>query len=37
METNTKKFNSDIIRQWANLIGIIAAFFLNVYVNLAPP
>ncbi|MDY7004208.1 MAG: tryptophan-rich sensory protein [Cyanobacteriota bacterium] len=37
METNTKKFNSDMIRQWANLIGIIAAFFLNVYVNLAPP
>ncbi|NEP08208.1 MAG: tryptophan-rich sensory protein [Okeania sp. SIO2G4] len=37
METNTNKFNSNIIRQWANLIGIIAAFFLNVYVNLAPP
>ncbi|NEN88939.1 MAG: tryptophan-rich sensory protein [Okeania sp. SIO3H1] len=37
METNTNKFNSDITRQWANLIGIIAAFFLNVYVNVAPP
>ncbi len=37
METNTGKFNSNIIRQWANLIAILAAFFLNVYVNIAPP
>ncbi len=37
METNTNKLNSDIIRQWANLIGILVAFFLNVYVNIAPP
>ena len=37
METNTGKFNSDIMRQWANLIAILTAFFLNVYVNIAPP
>ncbi|NEQ37232.1 MAG: tryptophan-rich sensory protein [Okeania sp. SIO3I5] len=37
MATNTSKFNSDIIRQWANLIAILAAFFLNIYVNIAPP
>ncbi|MGD1717119.1 tryptophan-rich sensory protein [Dapis sp. BLCC M172] len=37
MQTNTGKFNSDIIRQYAHLIAILAAFFLNIYVNLAPP
>ncbi|MGD1804302.1 tryptophan-rich sensory protein [Dapis sp. BLCC M126] len=37
METNTSKFNSDIIRKWSNLIAILAAFFLNIYVNIAPP
>ncbi|OZH53074.1 hypothetical protein AFK68_20160 [Hydrocoleum sp. CS-953] len=37
METNKGKFNSDIIRQYAHLIAILAAFFLNIYVNLAPP
>jgi len=37
MATNTSKFNSDIIRQYAHLIAILAAFFLNIYVNIAPP
>lgn len=37
MNANTNKFNSEIIRQWANLIAILAAFFINVYVNIAPP
>ncbi len=37
METNTNKSASDMIRQWANLIAILTAFFLNIYVNIAPP
>lgn len=37
MATNTNKFNSDMMRQWANLIAIVAAFILNIYVNIAPP
>ncbi|MGB3510145.1 MAG: tryptophan-rich sensory protein [Microcoleaceae cyanobacterium] len=37
METNTNKSKPDIMRQWANLIAILGAFFLNIYVNIAPP
>ncbi|MEB3341877.1 tryptophan-rich sensory protein [Okeania sp.] len=37
MKTNTDKFDSDIIQRWSHLIAILAAFFMNVYVNIAPP
>ena len=37
METKNNKFNSDMMRQWANLIAILAAFLINVYVNISPP
>jgi hypothetical protein len=37
MKTNTGKFNSDMIRQWSNLIAILATFLMNIYVNISPP
>ena len=37
MANNTGKFNSDMSRQWANLIAILGTFFLNIYVNIYPP
>ncbi len=30
------KFPKDVVRQWANLLAIIAAFFTNVLANIAP-
>lgn len=33
----SQRFDSDLLRQWANLVAILAAFFINVYANVAPP
>ncbi|MFB2924136.1 tryptophan-rich sensory protein [Aerosakkonema funiforme] len=37
MTTYTNRSDSDRIRQWANLIAILAAFGINIYSNLFPP
>ncbi len=36
MQTNSQDSNLSLIRQWANLIAIIAAFGINVLANIAP-
>ncbi|MBD2183450.1 tryptophan-rich sensory protein [Planktothrix sp. FACHB-1355] len=37
MTAYTNRSNSDRMRQWANLIAIVAAFGINIYSNLFPP
>jgi hypothetical protein len=37
MQIMPRRFNLDMLRQWVNLIAILAAFGINVYTNLSPP
>lgn len=37
MKSSAGRFDSDLIRQWVNLIAIIAAFAINIYANINPP
>jgi hypothetical protein len=37
MQTMPRRFNLDMLRQWVNLIAILAAFGINIYTNLSPP
>lgn len=37
MESADQRFKSDSLRQWVNLLAIIAAFVINVYANISPP
>ncbi|BBD54215.1 hypothetical protein NIES204_15040 [Planktothrix agardhii NIES-204] len=36
MQTNSQDSHLNSLRQWANLMAIIAAFGINVLANLAP-
>lgn len=37
MQPATDNSTADLLRQWVNLIAILAAFGINVYANIAPP
>lgn len=37
MKPENKTFQTEVVRPWANLIAILAAFAINIYANLAPP
>lgn len=37
MRSNAYRLDSDILRQWLNLIAILSAFTINIYANVAPP
>ncbi|MBW4577511.1 MAG: tryptophan-rich sensory protein [Aphanothece sp. CMT-3BRIN-NPC111] len=37
MKSSAGRFDFDLIRQWLNLIAIIAAFAINIYANINPP
>ncbi|GEM_PF-5289396 len=36
MNSNSGRFHSKILKQWVNLIAIVAAFSLNILANIAP-